>query len=130
MCLGENCLIGMASPKSTRAPSDTESLRLICRLAELGSAMRQVPPLALLQILAVGGMEVATHFDPLRTLARSMRGSPNVDHRAPRRSAAVAHFSSPNLDGDQISELGRDIGHAVFCRAESVARREQGTFLV
>ena len=31
-----------------------------------------------------------------------------------------------DLDGDQLGELGRDVGHRIFCSVQAVSRGEQG----
>lgn len=37
---------------------------------------------------------------------------------------------TPNLNGDQIGELRRDIRHAVFSRTKPVTRGQHGAFIV
>lgn len=100
MCLGENCLIGMASPKSTRAPSDTESLRLICRLAELGSAMRHNRTLASLQKRDVANS--LRHFAAASCTTSSEQPKPKIASRL--RSCDVGRVPPSKL-ADAIAML-------------------------
>ena len=58
-------------------------------------------------------------------LTPKMKNRPCSDARDVRSASRT-----PNLKGDQIGELGRDIRHAVVGRAEPVTRGQHGAFIV